>query len=286
MISIRHIKKSYDGKAVLKDVSFDITPGSIYGLIGINGAGKTTLMNIMTGLSEADSGECEFTDGEKRLKVGYLPDLVSFYDYLNTDEYLDLLLMDKDPAKRDELLSMVSLSKGIKIGSMSRGMRQRLGIAAVLAGDPDVLLLDEPTSALDPAGRADVREIMLNLKSKGKTMILSTHVLADMDSICDRAGFLHNGVIVQEVDVQQNKNTVMGFSVRFETMPDMSMFSDCGDCVKVTEECVAEFHLDESDLIKSQQKIFVALSRMNVGIESIRTTTPDLEQIFKEVIKA
>ena len=284
MIRVRNIRKSFDGKVVLKDVSFEIEPGTIYGLIGINGAGKTTLMNIMTGLLDADGGECEFTDGDKRLKVGYLPDLASFYDYLNTDEYLDLLLTDSDPGKRDELLSRVSLSPGIRIGKMSRGMRQRLGIAAVLAGDPDVILLDEPTSALDPAGRNDVREIMMDLKAAGKTIILSTHVLADMDSICDNAGFLHNGIIVREVDVRENKNTVTGFAVRFEKDIDGSVFSDLGDMACIVDEKTVEFTLDEKDLLKSQQNIFGKLSKSDVVIESIYTTTPDLEHIFKDVI--
>lgn len=284
MIRVRNIRKSFDGKVVLKDVSFEIEPGTIYGLIGINGAGKTTLMNIMTGLLDADGGECEFTDGDKRLKVGYLPDLASFYDYLNTDEYLDLLLTDSDPGKRDELLSRVSLSPGIRIGKMSRGMRQRLGIAAVLAGDPDVILLDEPTSALDPAGRNDVREIMMDLKAAGKTIILSTHVLADMDSICDNAGFLHNGIIVREVDVRENKNTVTGFAVRFEKDIDSSVFSDLGDMACIVDEKTVEFTLDEKDLLKSQQNIFGKLSKSDVVIESIYTTTPDLEHIFKDVI--
>lgn len=284
MIRVRNIRKSFDGKVVLKDVSFEIEPGTIYGLIGINGAGKTTLMNIMTGLLDADGGECEFTDGDKRLKVGYLPDLASFYDYLNTDEYLDLLLTDSDPGKRDELLSRVSLSPGIRIGKMSRGMRQRLGIAAVLAGDPDVILLDEPTSALDPAGRNDVREIMMDLKAAGKTIMLSTHVLADMDSICDNAGFLHNGIIVREVDVRENKNTVTGFAVRFEKDIDGSVFSDLGDMACIVDEKTVEFTLDEKDLLKSQQNIFGKLSKSDVVIESIYTTTPDLEHIFKDVI--
>ena len=118
-------------------------------------------------------------------KVGYLPDLPAFYDYLTTDEYLDFLLMNENPKRRDELLEIVGLPKGAKVKTMSRGMRQRLGIAAVLVKDPDVILLDEPTSALDPAGRNDVKDILLKLKSEGRTIILSTHILADMDSICD-----------------------------------------------------------------------------------------------------
>ena len=194
MIKVNNIKKSFTHHDVLKGVNLEIEEGSIYGLIGKNGAGKTTLMNILTGLLEADSGTFSFETNEK--KVGYLPDLPAFYDYLNTDEYLDFLLMHKNPVRRNELLKLVNLPAGAKIKTLSRGMRQRLGIASVLVNDPDVILLDEPTSALDPAGRNDVKNILLELKEKGKTIILSTHILADMDIICDRAGFLSDGIIV------------------------------------------------------------------------------------------
>ena len=196
MLKVDGIRKSFSGNDVLRGVSFSIKQGEIYGLIGKNGAGKTTLLNIMAGLMDKDAGTLK-KDGV----IGYLPDLPNFFEYLKTDEYLDFLLMDKDKKRRDELLDMVGLKSGLKVKTMSRGMRQRLGIAAALVNNPDIILFDEPTSALDPLGRKDVKDILLNLKDKGKTIVLSTHILADMDKICDRAGFLHNGIIAKEVDV-------------------------------------------------------------------------------------
>jgi ABC-2 type transport system ATP-binding protein len=201
VIKVDNVYKAFTYNKVLRGVSFEVKSGSIYGLIGRNGAGKTTLMNIMSGLMEADSGSCSFTKNNGKSRVGYLPDLPEFYDYLTTDEYLDFLLMDENPKRRNELLELVSLPPNVRLKTMSRGMRQRLGIAAVLVNNPDIILLDEPTSALDPSGRNDVKNILMKLKEYGKTIILSTHILADMDSICDKAGFLNDVVIVREVDV-------------------------------------------------------------------------------------
>ena len=141
MVKVDGIRKTFGAHEVLKGVSFEIKEGTIYGLIGKNGAGKTTLMNIMTGLLEANGGTVDMgssTWGSKnKSSVGYLPDLPNFYDYLTTDEYLDFLLMDSNPVRRNDLLKMVGLSSGLRIKTMSRGMRQRLGIAAVLVNDPE-----------------------------------------------------------------------------------------------------------------------------------------------------
>ena len=166
MLCINGIAKSFGDHSVLKDASFSVGKGEIYGLIGENGAGKTTLMNIISGLSAADAGS--FFVGKEDLplkRVGYLPDVPSFFDYLSTKEYIDFLLMNtrKANTKRDQLLTLVGLKGNERIRIMSRGMKQRLGIAAALVTNPDVLLLDEPTSALDPMGRHELMEIMKQL---------------------------------------------------------------------------------------------------------------------------
>ena len=281
MISVKEIQKSFFGKKVLQGVSFEVSEGSIYGLIGKNGAGKTTLMKIMTGLLKADGGSCFF--GKEDANIGYLPDLPGFYEYLTTDEYLDFLLFDKNPIRRNKLLELVSLTPGLKIKTMSRGMRQRLGIAAVLVNDPQVILLDEPTSALDPAGRSDVREILLKLKNDGKTIILSTHILADMDSICDRAGFLHGGRIAREVDVSENRKKAAGMVIRFATEPDLKMLSTYVQPIYKVDPLTVRLDFSDEDKQASQQNILRGLSVLPQEITSIRTTEQSLDQIFREV---
>ena len=280
MITIRDIKKSFGANNVLRGLNCTIDEGSIYGLIGKNGAGKTTLMNIMAGLSKADSGEVEYNKGSK---VGYLPDLPNFFDYLTTDEYLDFLLMDKNPARRDELLKTVGLPKGAKVKTMSRGMKQRLGIAAVLVNDPDVILLDEPTSALDPSGRNDVKDILLELKAKGKTVILSTHILADMDSICDKAGFLSQGVIAREVNVKEESQIKKEMVISFTTEPDLKTLYNYTQKIIVVDPKTIRIVLDEEDKAASQKKVFEGLTKLPQEVSYISTVTLSLDNIFREV---
>ena len=209
MLKVNRISKSFHGRQVLKEITFTVNSGEIYGLIGKNGAGKTTLMNIIAGLSCPDSGACLIDNKNKRnpnsVRTGYLPDLPSFYEYLTAKEYMDFLLMNTRKQnlsdKRNQLLENVKLSGKEKIKDMSRGMKQRLGIAAALVNDPPILLLDEPTSALDPMGRHELMEILKSLKKEGKAILLSTHILADMEQVCDNTGFLNNGTIEKEINV-------------------------------------------------------------------------------------
>lgn len=282
LVKINDIKKSFPQKEVLKGVNLEIEEGTIYGLIGKNGAGKTTLMNILTGLMEADGGSFSFgTDGKK--KVGYLPDLPAFYEYLNTDEYLDFLLMHNNPVRRNELLKQVGLPAKTRIKTLSRGMKQRLGIAAVLVNNPDVILLDEPTSALDPSGRNDVKDILLSLKKKGKTVILSTHILADMDSICDRAGFLSGGVIVKEVDVAASRDSAEEMIVSFATEPDLDQLYTYVQKIFVINPTTIRIVMDKSEKLSSQKNILQGLSSLGQEITSISTQANSLDNIFKEV---
>ena len=208
MLLVENIEKSFGDNHVLRGISFRVGKGRIYGLIGKNGAGKTTLINIIAGITSPDSGRCRINNTEitvvnKPQNIGYLPDSPNYYEYLTCGEYLDFLLMENHSVRRKELLDLVELSSGTKIATMSRGMRQRLGIAAAIAGNPDVVLLDEPTSALDPGGRADVARILLGLKDSGKTVLLSTHILADMEKVCDQVGFLSDGIIKKSQDIAE-----------------------------------------------------------------------------------
>ncbi len=278
MIKLNDIKKTFGMNQVLKGVSFQIDDGSIYGLIGRNGAGKTTLMNIMSGLMKADGGS--FTIDKK---VGYLPDLPAFYEYLTTDEYLDFLLMNKNPERRDKLLETVGLQKGAKVKTMSRGMRQRLGIAAVLVNNPDVILLDEPTSALDPAGRNDVKDILLRLKNEGRTIILSTHILADMDNICDKAGFLSRGVIAREVDVAKSRQENSAMIVKFASEPDLDKLYQFTQDIIQLDAVTVRLNINESEKINSQQKVLQGLGNLSQEITSISSAAVSLDSIFQEV---
>jgi len=209
ILRIEHLNKSFGTHKVLDDISFSVPEGSIFGFIGVNGAGKTTTMKIILGLLEADSGEV-YVCGEKarfgsaatNRYIGYLPDVPEYYNYMRPKEYLKLcgeitgMSTEKIKARSKELLTLVGLS-GVnkKIGSFSRGMKQRLGVAQALLDEPKLLICDEPTSALDPLGRKEILDILLQIKGK-TTVIFSTHILSDVERICDSAAVLHKGKIV------------------------------------------------------------------------------------------
>lgn len=217
MIKIEKLVKSYGNHKVLKGITLEVKEGEIYGFIGHNGAGKSTTMNILTGLMDFQNGTCTVNNvvvnkAKDMLykDVGYLPEDPKFYPYMNAWEYLSFIgTMGGDSAKQIKeksarLLGLVKLTQAAKrgIGGYSRGMKQRLGIAVAMYHDPKVLFLDEPSSALDPEGRKDVVDIIMELRNRKKTIFLSTHILNDMERVCDRVGILHEGQIVLEEDLK------------------------------------------------------------------------------------
>ncbi len=195
------------GKASLKNVSFDVPAGQIFGFLGANGAGKTTAIKIALGLQSATKGEARIFGqsvhhAESRSRVGYLPERPYFHLNLGAQEFLDFhrrLYGAPPPGKKrptnQELLSLVGLPDvgGRLLRNFSKGMLQRIGLAQALLNDPDLVILDEPMSGLDPVGRREVRNLLLELNKLGKTIFFSSHILSDIESICQRIAFLEKG---------------------------------------------------------------------------------------------
>ena len=213
MIEVNDLHKSYGKHKVLKGINLKVKKGEVYGFLGRNGAGKSTTMNILTGLIKFDDGKCLVNNIDVKnissmneLNVGYLPESPSMYPYLNAWEYLDYIAACKKSSKykvrsrSEEILELVGLKEAAKrrIGGYSRGMKQRVGMAAVLYHNPEVIFLDEPSSALDPEGRKDMIDIITYLKNEGKTVFLSTHIISDVERVCNRIGILNNGKLVYE----------------------------------------------------------------------------------------
>lgn len=236
MLKVINLKKSYGSIEVLKGISFEIKKGTIYGFLGPNGAGKTTTMNVLSGLIGFNSGEIiidgmELKKNKRELlkKVGYLPQNPVFYGYMTAIEYLSFIgrinnMNDKEIRERSEkLINIVGLSDAAKrkTGGYSGGMKQRFGIAAALFKNPEIVFLDEPTSALDPEGRMEVLEFIKSLKKEGITVFLSTHILNDIERICDEVSILDKGEILVSDNLENLKNKYIQpiFDIEFETNP-------------------------------------------------------------------
>ena len=214
VIETKSLTKSYGSIQALKGVSLSVEPGEIYGLLGQNGAGKTTLIKILLGIARHWSGEATLL-GERagtasaRRRIGYLPEDHHFPNYHTGYSLLDFYgqLLEVPRAIRrqriPERLEQVGLKGRMhyKLRTYSKGMKQRVGIAQALMHDPEVIFLDEPTDGVDPVGRKEIRAIMTQLKEQRKTIFLNSHLLGEVELICDRVGILQRGLMIREGDV-------------------------------------------------------------------------------------
>jgi ABC-2 type transport system ATP-binding protein len=204
------------GIVAVKDLNLRIEPGEVYGLLGPNGSGKSTTLKIILGLVSPTRGRTEIFGRDSRLvqsreAVGFLPENPYFYKYLTGEETLRffgrLCGLRGAPLKEriNELLDLVGLTKACKrrLSTYSKGMLQRIGLAQALIHDPRLVVLDEPTAGVDPAGSRDIRDLILDLKRRGITVLLSSHLLAQAQEICDRVGILADGVLVREGRLQE-----------------------------------------------------------------------------------
>lgn len=204
VLTINHLSKSYGRVKALNDLNITIEAGNIYGLLGPNGSGKTTTLGIILGILKQDSGDFEWFDGvygeKHRLKIGAILETPNFYPYLNADENLEIIrhIKNDNNVNFDELLTLVNLKerRNSKFSSFSLGMKQRLAIAATLIGDPEVLIFDEPTNGLDPQGIAEVREILQKIARSGKTVIMASHILDEVEKICTHVAIIKKGFLL------------------------------------------------------------------------------------------
>jgi ABC-type multidrug transport system ATPase subunit len=212
IISIKNLNKAYGAEKAVDGLNLTIQKGEFYGFLGPNGAGKTTTIRMITGILESDEGEI-LVDGfpvhekEHVAKIiGVVPEGRGFYEWMTADEYLSFFAnlysvpKEKQSGLIDSLLTEVDLAKRrhSKIGTYSRGMRQRLGLARALINSPQLLILDEPTLGLDPQGQESVQKLLKKLNSEGVTIFLSSHLLDEVSRLCSRIGILNNGRLLVE----------------------------------------------------------------------------------------
>jgi ABC-2 type transport system ATP-binding protein len=211
MIETKNLGKNYGSLSAVVDLNLVINKGDIFGFVGPNGAGKTTTMRILATLLEPTFGQA-FIDGldvrkqghKVRRIIGYMPDFMGVYDDLKVFEYLEFFAaaFGIESKKRKPIvegvleLTDLQTKRADTVDSLSRGMQQRLGLARVLIHDPKVLILDEPASGLDPRARIEMRELLRELKRMGKTIMISSHILSELEEICDQIGIIENGRLV------------------------------------------------------------------------------------------
>ena len=294
MLTLSHIAKRFGEKQVLRDVSFSVPEHTVFGFVGQNGAGKTTAMKLILGLLTSDSGEItvngmpvRYGNTETNRFVGYLPDVPEFYSYMTPHEYLRFCgeisgMQAKEIKMRsEELLHLVGLEKeNRRIKGFSRGMKQRLGIAQALFGRPRLLICDEPTSALDPAGRKELLDILVNAKEQA-TVLFSTHILSDVEHICDKIAFLHDGKIVLQGSLEEVRTIKKTAATELETErpEDVQMLLSVFPFLKSTER--NSLLLEDAEYLPDVLR-FLADKRMPVV--RIERQGASLEEMFMEVI--
>lgn len=225
MISLESVEKRYGSVTALGGLDLAVPQGSVFGLIGPNGAGKTTAMLILSSLLSRDGGRVTVAGADPsrdartvRRHLGYMPDFFGFYDSLNAYEYLDFFaaVQGVPAAKRrgvvTDLLALVDLSHKVDadVNSLSRGMKQRLSLARTLVHEPDLLVLDEPASGLDPRARVQLRELIAELHRMGKTILISSHILAELEGICTHMGVIDDGVVKAQGEMAAIRGAMTG----------------------------------------------------------------------------
>lgn len=217
VLSLKNIKKNYGPLKALDDISFDVPKGSVFGILGPNGSGKTTMLGIVMDILKATSGSFYWngeqgSTNEMRKQIGTLLETPNFYHYLSAEKNLKIAAAIKGRSY-DEIpvvLEKVNLlqRKDSKFSTYSLGMKQRLAIASTLLGSPDILVFDEPTNGLDPAGIAEIRELMKDLNRQGKTIIMASHILDEVEKVCTHVAIIQKGILKTVGTVQEVLNAV------------------------------------------------------------------------------
>ena len=297
-IEITGLCKQFKGRKMtrvdaLKNLDLQIEAGEVFGFLGPNGAGKSTTIKLVMGLLKPTSGKASImgmdsTRTDSRRQVGFLPENPTFYDYLSAEEYVAFVgsqfRMDTALLKRrsDEVLKRLDLWEARKrpMRGYSKGMVQRVGLAQALVHDPEVYILDEPMSGLDPIGRALVKDIILDLKRRGKCVFFSTHITDDVEKVCDRVGVIIKGSLVA-VDRVENilRSGVEGYLVHLQ-LPDALSKSYAGIEALRRTGSVSEFYVP----CNAFNAFMGEVNKAGTEVALVETKRRDLEDFFLSLV--
>jgi len=307
MIEVKNLVKKYGKNTALDNVSFTVRDGEILGLLGPNGAGKSTTMNIITGYLSATSGEVKISGYdildnpiEAKKQIGYLPEIPPLYADMTVIEYLDFVydlknVNEKSKKKHlEEIMHSVKITdvKDRLIANLSKGYKQRVGLAQAMIGNPDVLILDEPTVGLDPMQIIEIRSVIKKL-GKSHTVILSSHILQEVQAICDRVVIINKGrvaAIDSPENLAKNISNENKFMLRItgDERTALDILKSIKGVINVKslgrkEKNSIDFIVETEPSVDVRPEIFMAMAKENLPILSMQTVDLSLEDIFIEV---
>ena len=296
ILDIKSLVKIYRSPFLMKKsvgldgLDMEIREGEIYGLLGPNGAGKTTALKIITGLIRPTSGEIKIFDKSDPLKarerIGFLPENPSFYPHLTGGEllgfYARLYNISLSAEEVEEKMNTVGLKKSLdkRIGGYSKGMIQRIGFAQAIIGNPDFVVLDEPLSGLDPLGRREIKDLIVKINKKGKTVLFSSHILSDVEAICSRVEIIINGRMKQVGSLREIlKKDIRYVEIEFKGIKDLKTLNKYGK-IK-SESGINHLRIEEE---KNRDKAINEIIKNKGQILSVIPVKKTLEEHFMRAI--
>ncbi len=295
-IEVRNLLKVYGAQKAVNNISFKVDKGEIVGFLGPNGAGKSTTMKIVTGYLQQNSGEA-FVSGinvaqqplEAKKKVGYLPEANALYYDMYVKEYLSFVAElhkvtnEKEEVKRVIEMVGLTIESKKKIGQLSKGYKQRVGLAAALIHDPEVLILDEPTSGLDPNQIIEIRDV-IKQQGKNKTVLFSSHILQEVEAICDRVIIINKGQLVADdklSNLQKGNKEKHVVIVQFKEPVDKSLLGKMNGVASVEEPATANYKLQTASPESVRKQILELALLHNLNIVSLQSESQSLEDVFR-----
>ena len=299
-LTIENLHKSFKlgfipkTKEILKGISLSVEEGTIFGYLGPNGAGKTTTIKTVLGLIFPDRGEIRIFGqphlaAKARERIGFLPENPYFYDYLTAAEFLDfygrLFRLNKEvrTERARRLLKRVGLERAadLQLRKFSRGMLQRIGLAQALINDPAFVILDEPLGGLDPIGRKEIRDLIVQFKAEGKTVLLSSHILQDIEMICDRVAILVDGRILNQGPLHELVSEKILFTEIALSAIDPDSVAGLGEIVSVHGERILLKVFDDAKV----ERVLALIQAKKGRLHSLIPRTETLEDLFIGIVK-
>lgn len=298
-IVVSNLLKTYGAQKAVNNISFSIEKGEIVGFLGPNGAGKSTTMKIITGYLLQDAGEakvCEIdvikNPLDAKRKIGYLPESNPLYYDMYVKEYLSFVAgvyaIPNRKSAVDKTIELVGLTpeKHKKIGQLSKGYKQRVGLAAALIHDPEVLILDEPTTGLDPNQIIEIRNVIKE-QGRNKTVLFSSHIMQEVQAICDRVIIINKGELVADdkLSVLQQKNDTNIVKISFKEILETEWLQKLPAVRHVVKENAQSWKLQTYNAAEARKQLFELAVKENLNIVSLSTEGNNLEEIFRTLTK-